>query len=514
MGSNTSKEVKTTTEETFNEKVSYSSSSSQYDSYSHLLSRMDVSREDVEAKEDEDNGDGNGIWPGISVGLLDGWKGDVLRDDKNKLVQNSLAINPIQSIIAKSDVETVLKDQYFFNVTVKTIGSPSYFNNQKSSGRCWIFAASNVFRTSVIKNYNLKDDSFQLSQAYLFFYDKLEKSHFFLDNIADTADHDLDSRLVQYLLSSPVGDGGQWDMIVNLVEKYGLVPHQVFPDNAQASNSSPLNYLVTEKLREAALIIRRLYQEKAPQPVIEILKGATVYTVFKILSLALGSPPNADEPFTWEYIDKDGKYKSYQTNPRDFYRDHVRLDAAKHFSLIHDPRNDYDKLYTVDRLNNILGGKKIEYVNTEIDEIKSVAIKMLKDDEPIFFGSDVGKFGDRSSGVLDVTAYDYKLAFNISLGLDKAERLRTGSSQMTHAMVITGVHLDPVTQLPVRWKIENSWGDAVGDKGYFVMSDEWFSEYVFQIVTNKKYASKKTYDTWKGKDFTVLPYYDPMGSLA
>ncbi|KAL6454584.1 LAP3 Cysteine proteinase 1 [Candida maltosa Xu316] len=451
----------------------------------------------------------------VSETSLTKWEDDFKAQTKNILTQNAFARNQIVDIIAKGNTnEQSLKDRYLFNVTVDTIGSPSFLNNQKSSGRCWIFASSNVFRAHVIKDYNLKDDSFQISQSYLYFYDKLEKANFFLENIQDTVDEDLGSRLINYLFSAPVNDGGQWDMIVNLVNKYGLVPNEVFPDNAQSTNSSKLNYIVTEKLREYGLKLRDLIKGGAPKDVVTSFKASAVKSIYKTIALALGTPPKPTDEFVWEFIDKDGKYKSYKTNPLDFYKTHVKFDAGEHFSLIHDPRNEYNKLYTVERLNNISGGKPIEYVNLEIDEIKKVAIKQLKDNEPIFFGSDVGKFSNSKTGILDTTAYDYSSAFDFNLEINKSQRLKVGSSQMTHAMVITGVHLDPETNKPVRWKIENSWGDESGDKGWFLMTDDWFNEYVFQIVTNKKYAPKKAYDIWKSKEFNVLPFYDPMGALA
>ncbi|KAI3403614.1 hypothetical protein KGF56_003541 [Candida oxycetoniae] len=451
----------------------------------------------------------------ISSSSLANWESSLLAQPKNILARNVLSQTDIEKVIAKSDQASKLKDRFLFNTTVSTIGSPAFQNNQKSSGRCWIFAASNVFRTSVIKNYSLKEDEFQISQSYLFFYDKLEKANFFLDNIeATAADEPLDSRLTQHLLHDPVGDGGQWDMIINLVNKYGLVPHEVFPDNFQTTKSAGLNKFVTNNLRHYALKLRELVVKGASKSSIKTFKQGAVQEVYKILALTIGIPPKPSDEFVWEFLDKDGKYKHFKTNALDFYKTHVKYDAAAHFSLIHDPRNKYDELYTVDKLNNITGGKPIEYVNTEIEEIKNVAIKMLKDNEPIFFGSDVGKFGDRVTGVLDTTAYDYQSVFDVDSKLDKAQRLEVGASQMTHAMVITGVHIDPSTNKPVRWKIENSWGENSGNKGWYMMTDEWFDEYVYQIVSNKKYVTKKTFDVWKAKEFNVLPYYDPMGSLA
>ncbi|ODV76648.1 peptidase C1B, bleomycin hydrolase [Suhomyces tanzawaensis NRRL Y-17324] len=449
----------------------------------------------------------------ITIDALSSWEQDLLSDPKNLLTQQALGNNAIADIVKKSDAATKARTQHYFNTTVATIGNPLHLNSQASSGRCWIFATSNVLRTHVIKKYNLKDDGFQVSQAYLFFYDKLEKTNFFLEQIIDTADEPLDSRLVSFLINDPVGDGGQWDFIINLVEKYGVVPNEVFPDNAQAVSSGYLNSFLTLKLREYALVLRKLVAKGVPKAVISEVKAAFNKEAYNIISLSLGTPPKPNDKFVWEFKDKDDKYKFYESTPLDFYKNHVDFNATEYFSVINDPRNAYDKLYTVDRLNNVYGGKTIEYVNTEISEVKKVVIRQLKDNEPVFFGSDVLKFSDRVKGTLDQGAFDLSLAFNTHAKADKADRIRTGSSVPNHAMVITGVHIDPLTNEPVRWKIENSWGD-VGDHGYFVMSDDWFTEFVFQIVTKKKYVEKKTYEVYKAKQFTVLPFYDPLGALA
>lgn len=353
----------------------------------------------------------------------------------------------------------------------------------------------------------------ELSQAYLFFYDKLEKSNFFLQNIIETADLDLTSELVKTLLSDPVSDGGQWDMMVNLVEKYGLIPQSVFPDAFNASNSGKLDYIVVNKLREYALLLRKAKNtEGASISSLNVLKERFVQEIFNILAISLGAPPKPTETFTWEYVDANGKAHSVTTTPLNFYKQIVKFDAPGHFSLIHDSRNDYNKLYTVDRLNNMVGGKPIEYVNLPIDALKQAAIASIKNNEPVFFGSDVGQFSDTKSGVMDTKAWDYELAFNTKLSMNKADRVRVGSSQMTHAMVLTAVNI--VDGKPTKWKVMNSWGADVGDKGYMTMSDEWFDEYVYQVVTSSAYVDKKVTEIWKSKDFTVLPLWDPFGSLA
>lgn len=388
-------------------------------------------------------------------------------------------------------------------------GSP--ITNQRSSGRCWIFASTNIFRVAVQKKYNIP--SLELSQAYLFFYDKLEKSNYFLQNIIETADLELDSKLVQTLLSDPVSDGGQWDMMVNLVEKYGLIPQSLFPDAYNAANSSRLDYIVVNKLREYALLLRKAKTtEGASVASLSALKERFVQEIYNILAISLGAPPKADDIFEWVYSDASGKAHTITTTPKDFYKSIVKFDAPGHFSLIHDPRNEYYKLYTVDRLNNLVGGKPIEYVNLPINELKKAAIAAIKNNEPVFFGSDVGKFSDTASGIMDVKAWDYELAFNTNLGLNKADRVRVGSSQMTHAMVLTAVNI--VDGKPTKWKVMNSWGADVGDKGYMTMSDEWFDEYVYQVVISPAYVDKKVTGVWTAKDYTVLPRWDPFGSLA
>lgn len=334
-----------------------------------------------------------------------------------------------------------------------------------------------------------------------------------MQNIIETAELDLESELIKSLLADPVSDGGQWDMMVNLVEKYGLIPQTIFPDAFNAANSGKLDYIVVNKLREYALLLRKAKtSEGASIASLNTLKERFVREIFNILAISLGSPPKADELFTWEYSDATGKAHSITTTPLDFYKSIVKFDATGHFSIIHDPRNSYDKLYTVDRLNNMVGGKPIEYVNVPINDLKEAAIASIKNNEPVFFGSDVGQFSDSRSGIMDTKAWDYKLAFNTSLGMNKADRVRVGSSQMTHAMVLTGVHI--VDGKPTKWKVMNSWGADVGDKGYMTMSDEWFDEYVYQVVTSSAYVDKKVTEIWESKDFTVLPRWDPFGSLA
>lgn len=364
-------------------------------------------------------------------------------------------------------------------------------------------------------------DKFELSQAYLFFYDKLEKSNYFLEQILDTSDQDLDSRLVQTILGDPVSDGGQWDMVYNLVHKYGLVPQVLYPDSFNAQSSGAINQLITTKLREDALKLRALATSgtKTSQDVIAA-KEKMVREIHLILTLTLGPPPSPGNEFTWSYLDKYGAQQEIKTTPLAFAKEletpkSIRItNSTVHdmFSLVNDPRNEYNTLLTVSRLGNIVGGRGITYVNVPMSTMKSACIKMLKAGLPIFFGSDVGKYSNSSSGIMDTSLIDYELGFNVKLGMKKAQRLMTGESAMTHAMVLTAVHLDE-SGTSVRWRVQNSWGEGAGTDGWFVMSDKWMDEFVYQAVVEPRFVDKSIREILKTEP-KVLPRWDPLGALA
>jgi len=431
---------------------------------------------------------------------------------------NRLALSALSSADPKtvlSSRSTQIKDTHIFNVKIPFEGAP--ITNQRSSGRCWLFASTNVFRVALMKRHNL--DKFELSQAYLFFYDKLEKSNWFLEQILDTSDQDLDTRLVQTLLGQPVSDGGQWDMVANLVEKYGLVPQVLYPDSYNAQNSSAINSIITTKLREDALTLRSLAASNKSKGEVLATKEKMMREIHLILTLTLGPPPSPTKSFTWTYLDKNSKAHEISTTPIAFAKElssskAIRITGSnvnEMFSLVNDPRNEYNTLLTVSRLGNIVGGRGITYVNVAMPIMKAACISMLQAGLPIFFGCDVGKYSNRT-GIMDTGLIDYELGFNVKLGLSKAQRVMVGESAMTHAMVLTGVHLDGEGK-SVRWRVQNSWGEAAGVEGWFVMSDTWMDEFVYQAVIEPQFVEKSITDILKTKA-TVLPLWDPMGALA
>ncbi|KAK4503732.1 hypothetical protein PRZ48_004647 [Zasmidium cellare] len=427
----------------------------------------------------------------------------LLKDPKNRLGLSALSSNNPGAVLEKPS--SVIRDTQFFNLKIPHEGSP--VTNQRSSGRCWIFAACNVFRIAIMQKYNIK--SFELSQAYLFFFDKVEKANYFLESILDTVDEDVDSRLIGALMASPVGDGGQWDMIVNLVSKYGIVPQTLYPDSWNAQNSSVMDRTLTTKLREDGLKLRALKAKSASAEEIAKTKESMMQDIIRILTLCLGPPPAADKKFTWQFYDSNNNFKTVSLTPIEFAdTTHVK----KFISLVNDPRNDYQRLLTVNNLGNVWDGRPVTYVNVDKAVLKDACVAMLKKGLPVFFGSDVGKSFDAGRGILDTDLFDYELGFNIKLGLTKAQRLLTGESQMTHAMVLTAVHLDEDNK-PVRWRIENSWSESAGSEGYLVMADKWMDEFVYQAVVDLSVVHKDVRDILKQKP-KVLPLWDPMGALA
>ncbi|KAF9143144.1 hypothetical protein BG015_000528 [Linnemannia schmuckeri] len=425
-------------------------------------------------------------------------------DPKNRMVQNAAHSLDFTTLITNREV--MIGDNHVFNTKIPI---ESMVTNQKSSGRCWIFAALNVFRIEVMKKYNLEE--FELSQGYLFFWDKFEKSNWFLECMIDLRDRDVNDRVVQHLLKEPVNDGGQWDMLVNLVERYGVVPKALYPESFSSSSSGKLNSLVISKLRDHAVVLRRMAALGRSVEELRAEKDKCLKEIYNILAITLGEPPK--KPFTWSFRNKDKKYFEFQNvTPQSYFHDHVGYPVTDTISIVNDPRNKTMALYTVQYLGNISGGHPIRYVNAPIEDLKALAIKKLSSGKPVWFGADVGKYLQRDAGILDPKVFQYDLAFNVSFNMTKAERLIHGESLMTHAMVFTGVHLDEHGK-PVRWRVENSWGDVGGDKGYLTMSDAWFSEFVYQVVLEKAITPKKYLDVLE-QEVHVLPAYDPMGALA
>ena len=420
----------------------------------------------------------------------------------NSVAKNAVTANGIRAAARRP--EGVAGNALGFDIEV-TQGERC---DQERSGRCWMFASLNTMRYRVIKKYNLK--TFELSQAYPLFWDKLEKSNWFFENILDTLGEPLDGRLVSFLLTDPIGDGGQWDMFRSLVKKYGVVPKEAMPETACSRNTGDMDRYLTRYLRGAAKRLRQSHVTGVGMDDLRSMKKEMMDEVYHLLAICLGEPPAS---FPVRLRDKDDKLALVGTfTPKEFFSAAVDMDVDAYISLISAPTADkpYHQTYTVRLLGNVVGGKPVKHLNLTMDEFKAAIIAQMQAGKVVWFGSDVGKFGERERGVWDDQCFDMELLTGLNLTISKADALDYGFSAMNHAMVLTGVQLEDGR--PVRWKIENSWGDTNGEKGYYVCSDSWFDQYVFQAAVEREYLG----DLAALADQTpaVLEPWDPMGTLA
>jgi bleomycin hydrolase len=379
--------------------------------------------------------------------------------------------------------------------------------NQKKSGRCWMFAGMNLLRVGAMQKMNV--ENFEFSQNYMMFWDKCEKANWFLEALLQTADRDVDDRTVHYLLGRPVDDGGQWNMFVSLLRKYGLVPQVLMPETESSSNTMRMNQALLNELRQGARRLRDLKADGASDDHCRAAKKEILNTVYRILSIHLGTPPTS---FVWQWKDKDKAFhRDGELTPQEFAARYTTLDVDDYVCLVHDPRNPYGKTYTVDYLGNVVGGEPVVYLNVDIQLLKDITQKTLEDGEPVWMGCDVGKQIQNKLGLWDRHLYDFEGVYDTTYTNDKAARLRYRQTVMTHAMLFTGV--DVVAGRARRWRVENSWGDENGEKGYYLMNDNWFDEYMFEIAAHRKYLSEELLQAFEEAP-VVLPAWDPMGSLA
>ena len=421
---------------------------------------------------------------------------------KNKVVRNALSRTQLTDAIY--DSSAAISTQLSFSINVETMP----VCNQKQSGRCWIFAGLNILREIIAKKCAIKE--FELSQNYISLYDKIEKANFALESIITLAQYSPNERVLQFILDNPVSDGGQWDMFVNLVRKYGLLPKDAFPETAQSNATAASDFLVNAAIRDFAAKAHAL-SESGRANDIRGLKDETMEKIYHLFLSCFGVPP---QTFDFEYVDNKGKYHiEEKLTPKAFFEKYIGDSILQYQSIINSPTQDkpFNKNFTIDYLGNVVEGRPINHLNLPMDRVKELIIKQLSEGLPVWFGSDVRFYRDRSSYAWDSKAFDYQAAFGFGIEFDKGKMLDYRHAAMNHAMVITGV--DIKNGKPVRWKIQNSWGADVGAKGYYVMSDEFFDVFVFQAVILRKYLTRSEI-TASNKAPTHLNPWDPMGALA
>ncbi len=451
-----------------------------------------------------------GITASMLTEISKGYEGNA----SDKAIRNALATTPIATLAMNADNAAMI-DTHFTDM-VKTKG----ITDQKSSGRCWLFTGLNVMRARMIDKFDLP--MFEFSQNYVFFYDQLEKANLFLQGIIDTRDLPFDDRKVDWLFSNPLSDGGQFTGVSNLIMKYGVVPAEVMPETYCSNNTSNMASLLSLKLREDGLRLRDMNASAGKTGAsagkkgknddtlarMEAAKVEMLKEIYRFLVLCLGVPPTE---FEWTRCNSKGDIVNTRTyTPKAFYNEYVGEDLEHNYvMLMNDPCREYYKVYEIDYDRHVYDGENWVYINLPVEKIKEMAIASIKDNTAMYFSCDVGKFANRTKGVLDLANFDYESLSGFSFGMNKEERVKTHASGSSHAMTLIAVDLKDGK--PQKWMVENSWGASAGYKGNYIMTDEWFNEYMFRLVVEKKYVPADILSLLSQKP-TMLPAWDPMFS--
>ena len=431
---------------------------------------------------------------GISFDDLKGFEQDLTQTPASDVIARAVQQNGIDTTsknhAAKKDLNRV------FSVEVKT-NSVTY---QKQSGRCWLFSTLNTLRHDFEQKYKVKD--FQFSQNYNSFYDRLEKANKMLEWAIALGNCPADDRQYLAMLEWGDSDGGQWANGPALINKYGVVPQSVMPETYNSDATKEISQVLNLKLRKEVTNIRQLLADGADEEKLRAHKKEAMSDVYKILVYAFGQPPKS---FDFEYRDDDNNYHiDRDLTPQSFFQNYVAVDFDDYVVLADVPDHEYDKNYGMPSQDYVFEGKKIEIANVGLKAMKEAVIASLKDGQTVWFGCDVSQDMDRKDGILDTNYFKKSDLFSVDLALSKADRLATRDGEVTHAMTMTGVDL--IDDKPVKWKVENSWGDKFGDKGYFIMSDDWFDTYLYEVVINKKYVDDQSLKITKQPVENVAPW--------
>jgi len=435
----------------------------------------------------------------LSKGELDQIKSSFKKDVYTKAMQNALSSTDITQLAWNHENVGTTDQLFTYKVDVSGI------TDQKKSGRCWLFSSLNLFRPMVMKQFNLAE--FEFSQNHLYFWDLMEKSNLFLNNIAQSAQLSMDDQKVKWYLQSPVNDGGQWINFVNLAKKYGMVPKEAMGETFPSENTVWMVKMINTKLREDALEIREMVVAKSPQNKMDARKVEMLSEVYRMLALNLGEPPTE---FGWRFKDKDKKISETKLyTPVSFMTEifgTIKLDD--YVMIMNDPSRPFWKHYEIENYRNTQEGENWHYVNLPNDAIKEFCIASIKNNEALYASCDVAKQLRREVGILDVDNFDFESVYGVKFGMNKSQRIQTGESGSSHGMALIAVDLDN-QQKPVKWQFENSWGTTAGEKGYLTFTDAWFNEYMFRFVVNKKYLNEKILEIY-GQKAEMLPPWDPM----
>ena len=447
----------------------------------------------VQAQQIDKNG-------GLTMQQISSLRGSYQSNPANKALRNAINSNDISKLAVNYDNNTAFDPHLSNTVPSKAI------SNQESSGRCWMFTGMNVLRNKAIRKHDLPAD-FQFSQCYTFFWDQLEKANLFLQAILDNRAKSMEDETVQWLFKNPIGDGGQFTGVANLISKYGVVPKDAMPETYNSNHTSRISELIKLKLREDGLVLREMANNKGTtEQKLQATKMAMLETIYRMLAYAFGEPPTE---FTWTQRNSKGEAVSTETyTPMSFYKKFVNEDFSQYYMIMNDPTREYYKVYEIEYDRHVYDGENWKFLNLPMPEIANMAIASIKDSTMMYFSCDVAKFLDRDRGYMDVNNYDYGALFGTTFGMDKKQRVSTFASGSSHAMTLCGVDLD-TNGKPTKWMVENSWGSNRGHDGFLIMTNEWFNEYMFRLVVESKYIPAATLKLFDQKPI-MLPAWDPL----
>ena len=437
---------------------------------------------------------------GISTEMLNQMKKGYGSSATDRALRNIMVNQSPKKLAMNYENATKFDANFSHRVVSKAI------TDQKSSGRCWMFTGMNVLRNQAIRRHKLPEN-FQFSQAYLFFYDQLEKSNLFLQAMIDTYKKPMTDQEVEWLFKNPIGDGGQFTGVANLIDKYGLVPAEAMPETYNTNNTSAISNLIALKLRENGLQLREMAAQKGMTAAkLQQKKTEMLATIYRMLALTMGEPP---AQFTWQQKDASGKVVETATyTPMEFYQKFAKTDFSKYYMVMNDPTREYYKVYEIQYDRHVYDGQNWRYLNLPIEDIAPMCIASIKDSTMMYFSCDVGKFLDSEKGFMDMNNFDYESLMGTTFGMDKKQRVSTFASGSSHAMTLCAVDLDQEGK-PIKWMVENSWGVNSGWQGNLIMTNEWFNEYMFRVVLEEKYIPANIRAMMDQKP-VMLPAWDPM----
>ncbi len=434
---------------------------------------------------------------GLTTELLTQFRNSFQMNPHTRAMYNAITNGDIKNLALNRDLLNRHNEVFSHKIKVREV------TNQKSSGRCWLFAGLNIMRPHVTEKYKLP--SFEFSQNYLSFWDKMEKGNCFLEQIIEFRDRDLLDREMEIILRNPFGDGGWWNYMVDLVEQYGVVPKEVMPETNSSENTGAMNDLISRKLRADAVRLRQLQAEGKSVEELRTAKDSMMAELYRMLVMNLGEPPTE---FPYRFENRDSVVSALKTyTPHSFYKEFVGIDLNEYVTLFNDPTREYGKHYQVRMSRNIYDRPDMDYANLETGFLKELAAKSVLDNEPVWFACDVGKDQHRQKGIMAVNLYDYSSIYGSEFAMTKADRALYREGSINHAMALVGV--DIRDSKAVKWLVENSWGTENGSGGFWTMYDNWFDNYVFNIIVKKKYVPAEVLKIFD-QPVTTIPPWDPM----